>query len=109
MNSRRFLYISGPPGSGKSQVLLELAVWADIVFTAEGPFHQKTLFFNPIYVQYFHMVRIGSECGSGKHLHPTLFGLLVLHGLLVVHTIGTQIYVCSNCMSDRLFGASVQI
>ena len=28
VNSYRFLYISGPPGSGKSAVLLELAVWA---------------------------------------------------------------------------------
>ena len=27
-NSRRFLYINGPPGSGKSAVLLELAIWA---------------------------------------------------------------------------------
>ena len=28
INSFRFLYINGPPGSGKSAVLLELAVWA---------------------------------------------------------------------------------
>ena len=28
VNSYRFLYIQGPPGSGKSAVLLELAVWA---------------------------------------------------------------------------------
>jgi len=28
MNSRRWLYIEGPPGSGKSAVLLDLAIWA---------------------------------------------------------------------------------
>ena len=28
VNSYRFLYISGPPGSGKSALLLELAIWA---------------------------------------------------------------------------------
>ena len=28
MNSRRWLYIEGAPGSGKSAVLLELAIWA---------------------------------------------------------------------------------
>ena len=28
MNSRRWLYIEEPPGSGKSAVLLELAIWA---------------------------------------------------------------------------------
>ena len=28
MNSRRFLYLNGEPGSGKSAVLLELAIWA---------------------------------------------------------------------------------
>jgi hypothetical protein len=28
LNSKRFLYINGPPGSGKSAVLLELAIWA---------------------------------------------------------------------------------
>ena len=31
--SNRWLFIQGPPGSGKSQVLLELAVWVLLVLT----------------------------------------------------------------------------